>query len=132
MELCRSACSSALSLWLAAVFSAQTAQSIRKMLQMAAGPGGTGQKAQTVGYSVGGNRVQPTSRWAKATPATAIAPGSRAWHPDWPRIAVGVMLDEPSNGQRKRNRAADLAHFGSDTDMGAKPQIVIEAAEESF
>ena len=27
---------------------------VRKMLQMAAGPGGTGQKRQTVGYSVGG------------------------------------------------------------------------------
>ena len=36
------------------VFSAQTAAAIRKMLEMAAGPGGTGQKAQTVGYSVGG------------------------------------------------------------------------------
>jgi cell division protein FtsI (penicillin-binding protein 3) len=36
------------------VFSARTAGQVRKMLQMAAGPGGTGQKAQTMGYSVGG------------------------------------------------------------------------------
>ena len=71
----------------------------------------------------------------------------RAWFTgmapiDRPRIAVGVMLDEPSNGQYfggfggcarvQRNRAADLAHFGVTPDMGAKPQIVIEAAEESF
>jgi cell division protein FtsI (penicillin-binding protein 3) len=36
------------------VFSAENAKSMRKMLQMAAGPGGTAQKAQTMGYSVGG------------------------------------------------------------------------------
>src|SRR5690606_30377555 len=36
------------------VFSERTADQVRKMLQMAAGPGGTGQKAQTLGYSVGG------------------------------------------------------------------------------
>ncbi|MEO7941703.1 MAG: penicillin-binding protein 2, partial [Burkholderiaceae bacterium] len=33
------------------VFSAQNAAEVRKMLQMAAGPGGTGQRAQTIGYS---------------------------------------------------------------------------------
>jgi cell division protein FtsI/penicillin-binding protein 2 len=36
------------------VFSARNAAAVRKMLQMAAGPGGTGQRAQTIGYSVGG------------------------------------------------------------------------------
>ncbi len=36
------------------VFSADNARAVRRMLQMAAGPGGTGQLAQTVGYSVGG------------------------------------------------------------------------------
>ena len=36
------------------VFSPQNALAVRKMLQMAAGPGGTGQRAQTIGYSVGG------------------------------------------------------------------------------
>ena len=36
------------------VFSPETAQAVRRMLQMAAGPGGTAPKAQTVGYSVGG------------------------------------------------------------------------------
>ncbi|MEN9567374.1 MAG: hypothetical protein RLZZ69_2570, partial [Cyanobacteriota bacterium] len=36
------------------VISADTAMKVRKMLKMAAGPGGTGQKAQTIGYSVGG------------------------------------------------------------------------------
>jgi cell division protein FtsI (penicillin-binding protein 3) len=33
---------------------AQNRAGVRKMLQMAAGPGGTGPKAQTLGYSVGG------------------------------------------------------------------------------
>ena len=37
-----------------AVFSAETAPAVRTMLQMAAGPGGTGPQAQTIGYSVGG------------------------------------------------------------------------------
>ncbi|MDQ7975367.1 MAG: penicillin-binding protein 2, partial [Rhodocyclaceae bacterium] len=36
------------------VFSPSTALEVRRMLQMAAGPGGTGPLAQTVGYSVGG------------------------------------------------------------------------------
>jgi len=36
------------------VFSPKTAQSVRDMLQLAAGPGGTGPKAQTMGYTVGG------------------------------------------------------------------------------
>src|ERR1035437_7711527 len=36
------------------VLSARTAQHVHKVLEMAAGPGGTGQKAQTIGYSVGG------------------------------------------------------------------------------
>ena len=36
------------------VISPQTAREIRTMLQMAAAPGGTGQLAQTIGYSVGG------------------------------------------------------------------------------
>ena len=98
---------------------------------MAAGPGGTGQKAQTVGYSVGGNRVQPTSRWAKATPATAIALWFTGMAPiDRPRIAVGVMLDEPSNGQYFGGLVAapvfsetvqqTLTHFGSDTGHGCQ------------
>ena len=36
------------------VFSEKNAVSVRKMLEMATGPGGTAPKAQTVGYSVGG------------------------------------------------------------------------------
>ncbi len=36
------------------VLSPETAIEIRRMLQMAAGPGGTGSKAMTIGYSVGG------------------------------------------------------------------------------
>ena len=45
------------------------------MLQMAAGPGGTGQKAQTVGYSVGGK-----SGTARKQVGKSYASGKyRAW-----------------------------------------------------
>ena len=36
------------------IFSIKTANAVRHMLALATGPGGTGQRAQTVGYSVGG------------------------------------------------------------------------------
>ncbi|MBP8147208.1 MAG: penicillin-binding protein 2, partial [Acidovorax sp.] len=82
------------------VFSERTADQVRKMLQMAAGPGGTGQKAQTVGYSVGGK-----SGTARKQVGKSYAAGKyRAWFTglapvDKPRIIVAVMVDEPSAGQ---------------------------------
>jgi cell division protein FtsI (penicillin-binding protein 3) len=105
------------------VFSERTADQVRKMLQMAAGPGGTGQKAQTVGYSVGGK-----SGTARKQVGKSYAAGKyRAWFTgmapiDKPRIIVAVMIDEPSNGQVlrrpggragvQRGGAADPAHDG--------------------
>ena len=71
----------------------------------------------------------------------------RAWFtgmaPDRPkRIAVGVMLDEPNSGPVFRwfggtpvfseTVQQTLRILGVTPDIGAKPQIVIEAAEESF
>ncbi len=125
------------------VFSAQTAQSIRKMLQMAAGPGGTGQKAQTVGYSVGGKSGTAHKQVGKGYASNRYRSWFTGMAPiDRPRIAVGVMLDEPSNGQYFGGLVAapvfsetvqqTLRILGATPDMGAKPQIVIEAAEESF
>ena len=82
------------------VFSPRTAQQVLKMLEMAAGPGGTGQKAQTVGYSVGGK-----SGTARKQVGKSYAAGKyRAWFTglapvDKPRIIVAVMVDEPSAGQ---------------------------------
>src|SRR5256885_11422258 len=57
------------------VFSPRTANEVRKMLALAAGPGGTGQRAQTIGYSVGGK-----SGTARKQQGKGYAAGKyRAW-----------------------------------------------------
>ena len=61
------------------VFSEKNARAVRKMLQMAAGPGGTGQRAQTLGYSVGGKSGTAHKQAGKATSATNTVPGSLVW-----------------------------------------------------
>ncbi|HNI77405.1 MAG TPA: penicillin-binding protein 2, partial [Giesbergeria sp.] len=81
------------------VFSPKTADAVRKMLQMAAGPGGTGQKAQTLGYSVGGKSGTARKQVGKSYATNKY----RAWFTgmapiDRPRIIVAVMIDEPNNG----------------------------------
>jgi cell division protein FtsI (penicillin-binding protein 3) len=81
------------------VFSAKTAAEIRTMLQMAAGPGGTGPKAQTVGYSVGGKSGTAYKQVGKSY----VTNKYRSWFVglapiDKPRIIVAVMVDEPSPG----------------------------------
>ncbi|MFX0590908.1 penicillin-binding transpeptidase domain-containing protein, partial [Glaesserella parasuis] len=81
------------------IFSPSNALAVRKMLQMAAGPGGTGTRAQTVGYSVGGK-----SGTARKQQGKGYAAGKyRAWFTGMapienPRIIVAVMVDEPSAG----------------------------------
>ncbi|MDF1481015.1 peptidoglycan D,D-transpeptidase FtsI family protein [Extensimonas sp. H3M7-6] len=122
------------------VFSERTADEIRKMLQMAAGPGGTGQKAQTVGYSVGGK-----SGTARKQQGKGYASGKyRSWFTgmapiDKPRIIVAVMIDEPSNGQVYGGLVAapvfsvvvqqTLRLMGVPPDMDVKPQIVADVEE---
>ena len=125
------------------VFSERTADQVRKMLQMAAGPGGTGQKAQTVGYSVGGK-----SGTARKQVGKSYAAGKyRAWFTglapvDKPRIIVAVMVDEPSAGQVYGGLVAapvfsevvqqTLRMMAVQPDMAVKPQIVANAVEESL
>ncbi|MBS0509407.1 MAG: penicillin-binding protein 2 [Proteobacteria bacterium] len=125
------------------VFSERTANQVRKMLQMAAGPGGTGQKAQTVGYSVGGK-----SGTARKQIGKSYATGKyRAWFTglapvDQPRIIVAVMIDEPSNGVFYGGAVAapvfsevvqqTLRMMGVAPDMAVKPLIVTNAVEESL
>ena len=124
------------------VFSERTADQVRKMLQMAAGPGGTGQKAQTVGYSVGGK-----SGTARKQVGKSYASGKyRAWFTglapvDNPRIIVAVMIDEPSNGVIYGGAVAapvfsevvqqTLRLMGVPPDMAVKPLIVADPVEES-
>jgi cell division protein FtsI (penicillin-binding protein 3) len=123
------------------VFSPKTASQVRHMLWLAAGPGGTGQKAQTVGYSIGGK-----SGTARKQVGKSYAAGKyRAWFTgmapiDKPRIIVAVMIDEPSAGSYYGGTVAGpvfgevvqqtLRMMGVAPDMAVKPQIVANAVEE--
>ena len=125
------------------VFSEKNARAVRKMLQMAAGPGGTGQRAQTVGYSVGGK-----SGTARKQQGSGYASGKyRAWFAgmspiDKPRVIVAVMVDEPSNGEYYGGLVAapvfsevvqqTLRIMGVQPDMAVKPEIVAEQVQESL
>jgi cell division protein FtsI (penicillin-binding protein 3) len=125
------------------VFSARTAAEIRTMLQMAAGPGGTGPKAQTVGYSVGGKSGTAHKQVGKGYATNKY----RSWFVglapiDKPRIIVAVMVDEPSAGKYFGGDVAapvfsatvqqTLRMMGVQPDMSVKPQIVVDSVEESF
>ena len=125
------------------VFSPETARAIRKMLQMAASPGGTGQLAQTSGYSVGGKSGTAHKQVGKGYASNKY----RAWFTgmapiEHPRVIVGVMIDEPSNGQHFGGAVAapvfsdvvqhTLRILGVQPDMAVRPQIVAQAVEESF
>ncbi len=128
------------------VLSARTAGQVRKMLQMAAGPGGTGQKAQTIGYSVGGKSGTAYKQVGKGY-GSAGNRKYRGWFVgmapiEKPRVIVGVMIDEPSAGQYYGGAVAapvfsevvqqTLRMMGVQPDMAVKPQIVAQAVEESF
>ena len=128
------------------VLSQTTAGQVRKMLQLAAGPGGTGQKAQTIGYSVGGKSGTAYKQIGKGY-GSAGNRKYRGWFVgmapiEQPRIIVGVMIDEPSAGQYYGGAVAapvfsevvqqTLRMMGVSPDMAVKPQIVSKAEEESF
>lgn len=128
------------------VLSAKTAGQVRKMLQMAAGPGGTGQKAQTMGFSVGGKSGTAYKQIGKGY-GTDKNRKYRGWFVgmapiDNPRIVVAVMIDEPSNGKYYGGDVAapvfsdtvqqTLRTLGVQPDMAVRPQIVAQSVEESF
>ncbi len=97
------------------VLSPATVREVRKMLQMAAGPGGTGPKAQTIGYSVGGKSGTAHKQEGKGYATNKY----RSWFVGMapigtPRIIVAVMVDEPSNG----------LHFGGDVAAPVFSQVV--------
>jgi cell division protein FtsI (penicillin-binding protein 3) len=128
------------------VFSADTARSVRKMLQMAAGDGGTGPKAQTIGYSVGGKsgtaHKQENGGYAQKKFRSwfvGLAPVSD------PRIVVAVMVDEPNNGKHYGGDVAapvfsevvqqTLRMMGTAPDIEVRAQIVarpVNQVDESF
>jgi cell division protein FtsI (penicillin-binding protein 3) len=125
------------------VFSAKTAESIRKMLEMAAGPGGTAPKARTDGYSVGGKSGTAHKQVGKSYAADKY----RSWFVGMapistPRIVVGVMLDEPSAGRYFGGEVAapvfsatvaqSLRTMGVLPDLKVNQTISVTAVEESF
>jgi len=127
----------------ARVISAEHALAVRKMLNLAAGPGGTAPKAQTVGYSVGGKTGTAHKQEGKGYAGkkyrgffVGLAPIER------PRIIVAVMIDEPSNGRYFGGDVAapvfsetvqqTLRLMGVQPDMSVKPQTAVQAVEESF
>jgi cell division protein FtsI (penicillin-binding protein 3) len=125
------------------VFSPEHAIAMRKMLQMASGPGGTGQKAQTMGYSVGGKSGTARKQEGKGYASKKYRGFFVGLAPiDQPRIVVAVMIDEPSNGVYYGGAVAapvfsqtvqqTLRLMGVQPDMAVKPQIVAKTVEESF
>jgi cell division protein FtsI (penicillin-binding protein 3) len=117
------------------------------MLQLAAGPGGTAPKAQTLGYSVGGK----TGTAHKQEGRHYVANKYRAWFVGMapisdPRIVVAVMVDEPTKGGYFGGQVAapvfsqvvqqTLRTLGVPPDIEVTPQILagdaVPAARESF
>ncbi len=86
------------------VISPKTATAMRRMLELAAGPGGTAPKSQVPGYRVAGKtgtayKIMGGKYVNKYVSSfVGFAPASN------PRIIVAVMIDEPSNG----------LHYGGD------------------
>jgi cell division protein FtsI (penicillin-binding protein 3) len=125
------------------VLQPQTAQAVRHMLHLATQSGGTAPKAQTMGYSVGGKTGTAHKQEGRGYADrkyrgffVGVAPVEQ------PRIVVAVMIDEPSAGRYFGGDVAapvfsatvqqTLRMLGVQPDMNVKPQIVVQAVEESF
>jgi cell division protein FtsI (penicillin-binding protein 3) len=110
---------------------------------MAAGPGGTAPKAQTMGYSVGGKTGTAHKQEGKGYASKKYRGFFVGLAPvESPRIVVAVMIDEPSNGKYYGGDVAapvfsqtvqqTLRLLGVQPDMAVKPQIFTQSVEESF
>jgi cell division protein FtsI (penicillin-binding protein 3) len=125
------------------VISEKNALAVRNMLHMAAGPGGTASKAQTMGYSVGGKTGTAHKQEGKGYAAKKYRGFFVGLAPiEQPRIVVAVMIDEPTAGKYFGGDVAapvfsetvqqTLRMMGLPPDMAVKPQIVTNPVEESF
>ena len=86
------------------VISEKTALAMRKMMEMAAGPGGTAPKAQVQGYRVAG-KTGTTHKIVGGKYVNKYVSSFVGFAPaSDPRIIVAVMVDEPTNGK----------HYGGD------------------
>jgi cell division protein FtsI (penicillin-binding protein 3) len=125
------------------VMEARHAVAVRHMLNMAAGPGGTAPKAQTMGYSVGGKTGTAHKQEGKGYASkkyrgffVGLAPIEN------PRIVVAVMIDEPTNGAYYGGEVAapvfsqtvqqTLRMMGIQPDVAVRPQVMAKAEPESF
>jgi cell division protein FtsI (penicillin-binding protein 3) len=125
------------------VMEARHAVAVRHMLNMAAGPGGTAPKAQTMGYSVGGKTGTAHKQEGKGYASkkyrgffVGLAPVEN------PRIVVAVMIDEPTNGAYYGGEVAapvfsqtvqqTLRMMGIQPDVAVRPQVMAKAEAESF
>ncbi len=125
------------------VIDPKTARAVRHMLHLVTISGGTAPKAQTMGYSVGGKTGTAHKQEGRGYADrkyrgffVGVAPV------DNPRIVVAVMIDEPSGGKYFGGDVAapvfsttvqqTLRLLGVQPDINVKPQIVVEAVEESF
>jgi cell division protein FtsI (penicillin-binding protein 3) len=100
------------------VISPQTARIMRRMLQEAAGPGGTAPKAQVEGFKVAGKtgtaHKPVQGGYAKdryVSSFVGFAPADR------PRLVIAVMVDEPSGGK----------HYGGEVAAPIFAQIANDA-----
>jgi len=125
------------------VFKGKVARDVRHMLHLVTGPGGTAPKAQTMGYSVGGKTGTAHKQEGKGYATKKYRGVFAGLAPiDAPRIAVAVMIDEPSNGQYYGGDTAapvfsktvqqTLRVLGIAPDMTVVPQVETELVEESF
>jgi cell division protein FtsI (penicillin-binding protein 3) len=120
-----------------------TAQSVRHMLHLVTQAGGTAPKAQTMGYSVGGKTGTAHKQEGRGYADkkyrgffVGLAPVEK------PRIVVAVMIDEPGGRKYFGGDVAapvfsatvqqTLRMLGVQPDMNVRPQVVVDAVEESF
>jgi len=128
------------------VISPETAKTVRQMLGLVTGPGGTAPKAQTIGYSVGGKSGTAYKQEGKGYATKKY----RSWFVGIapivnPRIIVAVMVDTPTAGKWYGGDVAapvfsdlvqqTLRTLGVQPDLDVKTQIItrdVPAEEESF
>jgi cell division protein FtsI (penicillin-binding protein 3) len=125
------------------VLQPQVAHEMREMLHLVTQSGGTAPRAQTMGYSVGGKTGTAHKQEGRGYAQNKYRGVFVGMAPiDKPRIVVAVMIDEPSAGRYFGGDVAApvfsatvqqaLRMLGVQPDMNVKPQIQVQAVEESY
>lgn len=120
-----------------------TARAVRNMLHLVTQTGGTGVRAQTMGYSVAGKTGTARKQEGKGYALNKYRSFFVGMAPtEAPRIVVAVLIDEPSNGEYYGGDVAapvfaetvqqTLRMLGVAPDLAVRPLIVTKAEQESF